>query len=366
VDLRRITFLRFVAAFAVVVFHFGRDCPSLAWGSSLWAVANSTTTFFFLLSGFILACVYGQRADWTHTAFYVARCARILPLYLLATLPAATWLWWHGGIQWPEFALVTLLLQAWVPGYSVSVVNPPGWSLSVEVFFYLLFPFALAATMRIGSSAVLIAGMVVVWAANQCLHALLLQLARTREFGPWLWDAVNFHPLGHLATFVAGMLGGLLYLRHGERCRRVAPLLVGAGLAALVALAASCPPLLAYRHNGLFAPLFYLIVLGVAAGDARWFGVLAIRPLQLLGEISYGVYILQVPVNYGCTMLAAELGWPITGDAFFWPFGGLLVLLSWVSHRVFESPLRALINSLGRRPRGAASPSPARQTTASP
>ena len=36
------------------------------------------------------------------------------------------------------------LLHAWVPGYSLSL-NFPGWSVAVELFFYLVFAMLLLA-----------------------------------------------------------------------------------------------------------------------------------------------------------------------------------------------------------------------------
>lgn len=344
-DLRRTTFLRFLAAFAIVVFHFGRDCPSLAWGERWWPVANSAVSFFYLLSGFILACVYGERERWAASDFYLARVGRILPAYLLATLPPAIWLWWNGGLATLELLLVTLLLQAWVPGHSQSVANAPAWSLSVEAFFYLLFPALCRVNERIRSARVLIAGMLFVWLANQYLHWRLLQPFVGGGGSAWLWDAAHHHPLGHLATFVAGMLGGRLYRLHGHRCRTAAPWLCAGSITALLVLTGTSPSWLHYHHNGLFTPLSFLLILGVATGSERWFGWLTARPLLVLGEISYGIYILQMPAHLIFRVLLGAIGWTPTPDAAFWTFAVFLSGVAWLSWRFVEAPARRWLTS---------------------
>jgi peptidoglycan/LPS O-acetylase OafA/YrhL len=151
-QLRQLTFLRFVAAAGVVVFHYGTQAPSLAWGLPYWKIANAAVSFFFFFSGFILGHVYGRRPIARRADFYVARAARILPLYALALLAAAIFHTRRGSLDWDALALNALLLQAWVPGYS-QTINAPGWSLSVEMFFYLSFPLLLPVVARARSSA---------------------------------------------------------------------------------------------------------------------------------------------------------------------------------------------------------------------
>jgi peptidoglycan/LPS O-acetylase OafA/YrhL len=174
-----------------------------------------------------------------------------------------------------------------------------------------------------------------------------------------VWDLAHFHPLGHVGTFVVGMCCARLCRWHVERWRRAAPWLVALGVLAPALAAAASPPLVAYGHNGLFAPAFAAIVLSVCAGRGRAFDVLASAPLQLLGEISYGIHILQAPVHVGCLALAAAAGWPVAGDAFFWPFCAVLLALAFVSYRWLETPARRAINGVHRRwhaARAAASP----------
>src|SRR6185312_11183691 len=49
-------------------------------------------------------------------------------------------------------------------------------------------------------------------------------------------------------------------------------------------------------HNGLLAPVFALLIHSLAGGTGPVAWLLSRRPLVLLGEASYALYILQYPV----------------------------------------------------------------------
>ena len=104
-------------------------------------------------------------------------------------------------------ALHLTFLQSWVPSYPVTL-NAPDWSLSVEAFFYLGFPFFLIAIKRsrIGTALFLIAG--AVW----CVTTIALTYLLNSEcaFGPRSTcnDIVAEFPLSHLCSFLLGVAGG--------------------------------------------------------------------------------------------------------------------------------------------------------------
>ncbi|MBW4888783.1 acyltransferase family protein [Mucilaginibacter sp. HMF5004] len=75
-------------------------------------------------------------------SYYINRLARIYPVYFIALAMTMALMVSHHIIEIKAFLLGAVLMQAWVPPYAVSL-NSPGWSLSVEVLFYLLFPFLL-------------------------------------------------------------------------------------------------------------------------------------------------------------------------------------------------------------------------------
>src|SRR6202162_1934765 len=147
--------LRFLAALAVVFFHFaykidGYDrVPEVV--KKLIHFGPAAVGFFFILSGFVLASRHFRNSLRTETPaeFYWARFIRIYPAYLVGFLlfaPIAVQKYLaHSsstmtapGTFVLSAVLYSLMLQAWTP--LAQAWNGPSWSLSVEAFMYLVFP----------------------------------------------------------------------------------------------------------------------------------------------------------------------------------------------------------------------------------
>jgi len=150
-----ITSLRFFAAFHVALFHMKEMgvITSPGWLKSFAGIGYVGVSFFFVLSGFILVYTYAGRT-LNLRDFWQARFARIYPAYLFSLVLFFPF-FYFGALKMhvPFFyfaeqhftlsaVLVLLLLQSWVPQAALSW-NAVAWSLSVEAFFYAIFPFAL-------------------------------------------------------------------------------------------------------------------------------------------------------------------------------------------------------------------------------
>jgi len=337
-----------------VIFHAGRDTASLAWGLRLWNQANVAVSFFFALSGFILAAVYQGRGIQRPADFYVARLARIAPLYWLALSVVAGYDLHKGRLDPTALVQSALLVQSWIPGSS-QVLNTPGWSLSVELFFYLSFPFLLRALVPLRSRALVLIALAA-WMAGQ---AVFISLSVWEQQGagplrPHLHDFITYGPLLHVPTFVMGAAGGLLLVRHHRRLRALAvPFMLGP-TALFLAFMLLPNAVVRFHHDGLFAPLFVLFLMGLgSAPDLFVSRLFARRPFVLLGEASYGMYILQKPVNL--VFRAVPHAAALSPDARFWSFYLVLTIVSIICFRGIEAPLRSRINDwygdLVRRPR---------------
>ena len=99
-----LTGLRFFAAIAVVACHYSlfwrTGAVSVPWLATLMGNGNLGVNIFFILSGFILTYTYlpvDAVMKGTLFNFYIARVARIVPVYFLALAVAAVPLWWRGG-----------------------------------------------------------------------------------------------------------------------------------------------------------------------------------------------------------------------------------------------------------------------------
>src|SRR4051794_6268075 len=157
-NLKALTSLRFFAALYVLMFHY-TSIPGSIFEGQVVQLGYTGVSFFFVLSGFILAHNYHQVDFAKPGALYrygLARVTRIYPVYLLSLLAGAPFLFVSLGKTTPgvttTMAASSLLvapfgLQAWFPGTACSL-NCPSWSISVEAFFYLMLPFLLAPIMR--------------------------------------------------------------------------------------------------------------------------------------------------------------------------------------------------------------------------
>ncbi len=321
-----LTSLRFFAASVVVVGHFGPDrlfgsTPLREWFSS----GYEAVSFFFMLSGFILVYVYARVASPVMYAsdrrFWAARFARIMPAYTAALL-----------ISLPQFAhlnstrkflsgliLVPMLLQAWVPTAAL-LWNFPAWSLSVEAFFYALFPRLLQWTARHPQWLVL-----VVTYIFTLLTDCRWLFKGDADFGTAWFSFLSYFPLFHLPTFIFGMALGLSYLHR--KARSGSGLMLATGLIGLsVVLGIKTGPMI----NGVLAPLFGLVIFGGAGVTGRALNVLSTRPLLLLGESSYAMYILHWPLKLWWDDVSSKLDLPSAID-----FVGYFMLVTTASVLMF-------------------------------
>jgi len=143
-NLHPLTSLGFVAAALIVVLHaqevFGDKFVNP--GLPLW----QGVSFFFVLSGFILTYNYPNLASRREILlFYTARLARIWPVHIASLLILIVLMCYRGQFAMPHIewyvAVNALLLQSWIPFGPINhSFNAVSWSLSVEIFFYLLFP----------------------------------------------------------------------------------------------------------------------------------------------------------------------------------------------------------------------------------
>ncbi len=356
-----LTGLRFFAALGVVLYHFTDDMMA----SGPKAVAHVidsgfvAVSFFYILSGFVLSYSYVDRegtVSGTRRSFWAARFARIYPAYLLAFLIAAPfhvlWAFRVNPVHTALFKLSTGALavlsmqQAWTP-WTAWYWNYPAWSVSVEAFFYLAFPFVAPALKKFNLKTC-VAAMASLWLLSLVVP---VTLCLTRGYIPVIGDriqmAVEYTPLLRLPEFLIGLLLGRVYVlgfRFRPTIAKTVALLSGAALLACLALGPSIPrPVLA---NGLLAPLFALLIYSLAEGEGWLARCLSLPFLVLLGEASYGIYILQIPVSYVLRVPPPHHSFATFGLYLIALIG--TALLSW---RFVESPLRGRLRHWLLKPR---------------
>ncbi len=347
-----LTGLRFFAAIGVVLYHFAG--PIAAQGPRVFAhcIASGfvAVSFFYVLSGFVLAYSYIDRGGemlGSRRSFWVARFARIYPAYFLAFLLAAPFnILWTLRVNHLSTAVAKLvtgavsvltLQQAWTP-WTAWYWNFPAWSVSVEAFFYLAFPF-LVPFLKKASIRSCLAAAGALWITS-LIPPILLCLVHGSGAGQDRWQmAVEFTPILRLPEFVMGLVLGRAYVLGLRGTPKLNKMLSYASLLAIFAcLAASAAiprPLLA---GGALAPLFAVLIFSLADGNglpARFF---SLSFLVLLGDASYGIYILQIPVAY---LLGVPP--PLYSPRVLAIYLAVLIVGALLSWRFVESPMRLRI-----------------------
>lgn len=338
--------LRFFAALSVVIFHYGKlSTPAtLGFIKPYISVSNLAVTFFFVLSGFIMVHVYHhlKTFQWdTLKTFYQARVSRIIPLYLLALLLVASYLLFSNTpIPLKQLLSHALFLQAWIPEHALTL-NFTDWSLSAEMFFYILFPFIIPFFAKLSWKKQLLTT-ITIWITGTIV-TLLFALSYP-ENGSTTIAFIKHLPLLHISSFLVGMLGGFWHKKHPQ----FPAWLFYVTIAALVLY-----PWLGYvkrsiiHHNGLASPLFILLILGISSNSIlpTLHSFLSRKIFLILGEASYGIYLLQVPV-YMWVYAAYNKSnlYPVLSETQrFWIYALILILVSLVLRYTFEDKTKKLL-----------------------
>jgi peptidoglycan/LPS O-acetylase OafA/YrhL len=344
----------------------------------------AAVTVFFVLSGFILAYNYDLGMPWNrkkNIRFWGARFARIYPAYLTGLLLMAPFLFYRFAVlQRPMSAeyeamaafLNATLLQAWHP-YTALTWNYPGWSLSDEAFFYAAFPFIGIWLWRLQKPWALIGMAAFLWLLSMTPAWLAIawpiegfgdvsaSVHHISDDASLAANLVRYNPLLRLPEFAAGILIARLYLTlrsqshplNGKGYRLYIPgLLV---IALVLGQADQIPYPLA--HNGLLLPPYACLILGLAL-DGGWLArLLSWRPIVFLGNASYSMYILHVPIQVwlliflrrGFSMEPHGLAWVMAYAAVIIAVSSLFfIYLEEPAHRWLRNALRARADSAQR------------------
>jgi peptidoglycan/LPS O-acetylase OafA/YrhL len=382
-----LTGLRFVAAMAVVIHHYRAVIEFPAWSLPAIDHARTGVDLFFILSGVVLAYNYLDwfRRDLGRLVDYGwARLARIGPLHVLALLlmtPVTLYFYWQSvppdllTISW----LANLfLVHAYTPQGRFHIWLGPSWSLSGEVFFYVVFPFFVRAVLgrltRARGLLWLAAGLYVIEVAL-FIVALAYFVPRVQNGDPYYLDRFLWSPFLRVWEFLIGCVVGVLLLEArrqpdsavgrwlaGLRLRDgllLATLALLLGLGFLSAVVADAGPLARYFWTPfVFYTIPFALLIALLASGPTWLGRLLEHPsLKLLGEASYALYLIHwIPLLVLIRATEAEGRPPLVVSLLV--LAGTL-LTSIALFKTVEQPARRALRDLrrgalpiGRWPRG--------------
>jgi peptidoglycan/LPS O-acetylase OafA/YrhL len=335
----------------------------------LLANGEAGVSLFFTLSGFLLALPFwrslrsGQRLPAT-TVYAARRAARILPAYYLAlTVLIYASGYWRFSEALPDILLHYGFLFNFTE-FSIFSINPPFWTLAVELQFYAVLPVIFWAIRGLGESravGTIMTLCVVAYCANyaliQSVSAIVdwpldPRLAWIRPSGAVLTHSI----LAHLPHFLIGVLAGPLCIKlqragggGNSLIRRTSEAVFWCALVAVIAiLGTELEDMIDIPYGRYVFPVVPLLLAAamVAAPNSRAAAAcLEGFPLRRLGVISYGIYIWHFPClnviygymrEYGIQPEANRAGFAVLGLL-------LTVAAATVSYFALERPvLRAV------------------------
>jgi peptidoglycan/LPS O-acetylase OafA/YrhL len=304
--------------------------------------------FFFFLTGFLFWTKAQAASLPDLRTYFWHRVRRLYPAFALPVLAYALILVVYPG-ETPGHSArflshlllycLTFFLTPYLWLGKAEWIFSMMWTLRVEWMFYILLP-VLAPFARTRWKQLLLLGVAI------SLLFLLPQLhtlpSLNHSAGKSVLDGIDqllYYFDGFLVRiFFVGM--AVAFLRRKYPLARIAPrdpytaalFLVCVG----IALESDARVLSTFNAGILFSP-FLVVVFG-----SDLMGLLRSRPLLLLGQISYSIYLLHLPILYFLYKALPIMATPAASPLLFWLFtalaGSIVVALSALSYRFIEVP----------------------------
>ena len=408
-DIPALTGLRFYAAFFVLIAH---GCAAILadhetpYGAIYWVrqASGFGMTLFFVLSGFVIHYNYARLVTAAGIkgvgAYLWARFARLYPLFLLMMiiyiLVSSRHIdYWTGHPERLHSTLralpyFLLSMQSWfyvvIDGNplldAIGGASPITWSISTEWLFYFIYLGLAWLVLRLHTPRVTLL-VILMWCAAWTLIATGLY-DRTDQIN--IWAVAHFGPVADLGerpqdSFVRWLLYFSPYLRLGEfalgslvaefyvqmRGHKVSEVENVAGVAGFVAAATSVVGVTYLEYspnigmtvlremnmNFALAPSAAVLIFCAARYHGAVFRVLTCRPVMVLGEASYSIYLVHLVILTAAARLLAPAGHGTLYELVELLLVVLVIfLISVALYAFYEAPARRLLRGLwpGRRP----------------
>jgi peptidoglycan/LPS O-acetylase OafA/YrhL len=281
-------------------------------------------SIFYILSGLTLFHVYEHRFNFTLSEikiFFKKRLFRIFPLLILTTLLSSYFV---------KTDLKTIILNITglfgIFAWDKAIVTG-GWSIGNELVFYCFFPIILLFSKRNTKIFILI-----------ILTALLTYI----YFAFWLIDTENHwhnytNPFNQIFLFISGIVIGRILKYKSES--NVIPLifiLIGLFIFYFPLEVKERQLLVSYNYRLVYTAASILICTGFYKLTYTLPNILN-KPLTILGEASYSVYLLHMFVFYSCKILNTKFfNFPIS--YIILPSIIATIISSYICYMYFEKP----------------------------
>jgi len=276
-------------------------------------------------------------------SFFIRRFFRIAPLFYLAVIICAAYYglssryWAPNGIEWWYIPLTAFFMHGWHPETITSVV-PGGWSIAVEMTFYLFVPYLFSKLNGIKPTLVALFSSLVL---AEVLEKIILYYISPHypESQQYLVDEFAFMWFfSQLPIFILGILLYHIIQKHPHGDNKFAMFLLFASIALFLGLLSPYTSYLLLPGHVLYGVGFLLFSLSLYYSPQK---LLVNRVTVFIGKLSFSIYL----AHFGVLLIMKSIfssGFIMNGDIGF-GLGFLLVLatsacISYVSYRVVEIP----------------------------
>lgn len=340
-DLLHLDFMRFIASAGIVLCHsaefFVPRAERLA-SHGRWAGLSLFVDVFFIISGFVIAHVYADRmGNWRQFArFMQRRIGRLFPLHIATLLAVALLFYLIRALNLPTNADFRVNLECLLMGSVLlhavidcggAVPNFVNWSISAEMVMYALFPLLLLLGQKLGP-------------VRYALWLVLLALVAKNSLGRGIW-AEDQHFWRALPAFFFGLA---VRLDWKFLSRLPMPSFIPIILATSLVVGS-----LLLWSDWLLLTIAYGIALSAIIADGRCRPSAITRRFAPLGQLTYSIYMLHltiiliVPNALGDKLLKLN---PVPLSLLTLASYGIIVFVSWLSYKLFETPTRRYIDGI--------------------
>lgn len=301
-------FLRALASIVVVGWHSG---------FSYTVLGQAGVDLFFIISGFVMMLVSGRESS--PARFGVARLMRIVPFYWLVTFIGA-------GVAGASIGALVSSLLFW-PDRPFPIVIQ-GWSLNLEMFYYVLFALTLFAPRR---------ARLPMLAVEIAILCLVTPLLRSGD------DAFLVFSNPMASEFLAGACLFVVWQRNWLPLRMAAWLLGGAGVVSLVATHVLGGAPAGWTRVALWGlPCLAIVAAGLGIERSKQLPRFAL--LEALGDASYSIYLTHILALQPVGTVLHSLWAPVALTLAI----GWACAIGWIVHRLVERRLHRLSSRLTR------------------
>jgi peptidoglycan/LPS O-acetylase OafA/YrhL len=322
----------------------------------------SGVTFFFVLSGFIMAYTYRdkfQSLDGNELkSFYIKRLSKVYPLHVLTFLISIPLMYaTNFETNFPSALLNVFLMQSYFPiGGQIFAFNALSWFLSDIVIFYLATPFLIFGLHKIRArenTTLLWTTLILVFIGETSLAYMVKDHMEMYSVGWWF---IYISPWARIFDYAAGLISGLIFVSIQKNPQTNASR-VGYSFLEIAALVIFAAAVYSYRYLpfrsfkiGTYYIPFSIFLIFIYSFQKGWISWLLSRNILVhLGGLSFTFYMChQLMITYTTVFFTSTI---LYFEPSVWrlmpQFLILLnvILISEVVFRSFEEPMRRKILS---------------------